>query len=224
MASGTLILQNHHTLVGTLNPLKAFGTSAFGPLRLRAVDPDGTAGDWIPLITLVRLPTLDDVHCPWEASQPCTVTGSGLYLVDSIATDADFTNPTDVPEGFIGTTLSLPRPSKTGFYLKLRDDPTAANTVTIPVSIQRPPVQRAVKTPPPPVKEEPATPPPATDAPATTPTVSGPAPAIAAPAPAKSAAPAAPADPGHQSSCTQGTCPAPAPPAAQPGSSPPAKS
>lgn len=210
VASGTLIMQNHHTLVGTLDPLKAFGTSAFGPLRLRAVDPNGTAGDWIPLITLVRLPTLDDVHCPYESSQPCTVTGSGLYLVDSIATDATFTSPTDVPEGFIGTTLSLPRPGKNGFYLKLRDDPTAANTVTIPVSIQRPLVsQRAQKAAP--AKPEPATPAPSPDA---TP---------AEPAPATSVPPAAPADPGHPPSCTQGTCPAPEQPASQPVSSPPAK-
>ncbi|MEO6911485.1 MAG: hypothetical protein ABI158_11240, partial [Edaphobacter sp.] len=123
VAAGTLILQNHHTLLGTLNPLKAFGTSAFGPLRLRAVDPDGTAGDWIPLITLVRLPTLDSVRCPSDASQPCTLAGSSLYFVDSLATDADFTNPTEVPEGFIGATLSFPRPSRSGFYLRLRDDP-----------------------------------------------------------------------------------------------------
>ncbi|MEO8735221.1 MAG: hypothetical protein ABI380_01645 [Edaphobacter sp.] len=210
VASGTLILQSHHTLVGTLNPLKAFGTSAFGPLRLRAVDPDGTAGDWIPLITLVRLPTFDNVHCPAEASQPCTVAGAGLYLVDSIATDASFTNPTDVPEGFIGTSLTLPRPSKTGFFLRLRDDPSAANTVTVPVIVQR---AAAVPKPAPATeKPEPATPPPATDAvPADAP-------------PAKSAAPSAPVDPAHQSSCTPGTCPAPAQPATQPGSSRPAKS
>jgi hypothetical protein len=200
VASGTLIMQNHHTLVGTLDPLKAFGTSAFGPLRLRAVDPNGTAGDWIPLITLVRLPTLDDVHCPYESSQPCTVTGSGLYLVDSIATDAGFTSPTDVPEGFIGTTLSLPRPSKSGFYLKLRDDPTAANTVTIPVSIQRPPVsQRAQKVAP--SKPETATPAPAatpgdtapaTDAaPSTTPTAPAPS-TQTSPAPTGGAASTAP--------------------------------
>jgi hypothetical protein len=227
VASGTLILQNHHTLVGSLNPLKAFGTSAFGPLRLRAVDPDGTAGDWIPLITLVRLPTLQDVHCPWEAAQPCTITGSGLYLVDSIATDAAFTNPTAVPEGFIGTTLSLSRPSKTGFYLRLRDDPAAANTVTIPVSIQRAPAtQRASQKAVPPVaKPEPATPPPATDVTPTPTPDSAPATKSAVPsAPAaKSTAPSAPADPAHQSSCTQGTCSPPVPPAAQPESSPPAK-
>jgi hypothetical protein len=133
VASGSLILQNHNTLLATLDPLKAFGTSAFGPLRLRPVMPDGTAGDWLPLVTLVRLPTLKDLHCPADATQPCTVSGSSLYLVDSIATDSDFTAPTTVPEGFVGNTLTLPHPAKTGFFLKLRDDPTAANSVTLPI-------------------------------------------------------------------------------------------
>jgi hypothetical protein len=133
VSSGSLILQNHNTLLATLDPLKAFGTSAFGPLRLRPVMPDGTTGDWLPLVTLVRLPTLKDLHCPSDATQPCTVSGSSLYLVDSIAADPDFTAPTTVPEGFVGTTLTLPRPAKTGFFLKLRDDPTAANSVTLPI-------------------------------------------------------------------------------------------
>jgi hypothetical protein len=133
VASGSLILQNHNTLLATLDPLKAFGTSAFGPLRLRPVMPDGTVGDWLPLVTLVRLPTLKDLHCPSDASQPCTVSGSNLYLVDSIATDPDFTTPTTVPEGFVGNTLTLPRPAKTGFFLRLRDDPAAANAVTLPI-------------------------------------------------------------------------------------------
>ncbi len=133
VASGSLILQNHNTLLATLDPLKSFGTSAFGPLRLRPVMPDGTTGDWLPLATLVRLPTLKDLYCPSDTTQPCTVSGSNLYLVDSIATDPDFTTPTTVPEGFIGNTLTLPRPPKTGFYLKLRDDPTAPNSVSLPI-------------------------------------------------------------------------------------------
>jgi hypothetical protein len=133
VSNGTLVLQNPHTLLATFDPLKTFGTSAFGPLRLRPVMPDGTTGDWLPLVTLVRLPTFTDLHCPSDTALPCTVNGSSLYLVDSIATDADFTTPTSVPEGFIGTTLSLPRPAKTGFYLRLRDDPTAANVVTLPI-------------------------------------------------------------------------------------------
>jgi hypothetical protein len=137
VASGSLVLQNPHTLLATLDPLKAFGNSAFGPLRLRPVSPDGTTGDWLPLVNLVRLPTFKDLHCPPDATQPCTVSGSSLYLVDSIATDSDFTTPTTVPEGFVGTTLSLPRPAKTGFYLRLRDDPTPANSVTLPILPQQ---------------------------------------------------------------------------------------
>jgi hypothetical protein len=205
VAAGTLILQSHHTLVGVLNPLNVFGTSAFGPLRLRAVDSDGTAGDWIPLITLVRLPTLDSVHCPADAAQPCTVSGSGLYLIDSIASDADFTNPTNVPEGFIGTTLSLPRPSKSGFYLRLRDDPSVANMVTMPVSIQRAPaVQKAAPAPP---KPDPAAP--------------TPDPTPAEGPPAKDAAPAASSDPEPEPPCATGTCPPSGQPKDQPKQSTP---
>jgi len=138
VASGNLVLQNPHTLLATLDPLKAFGASAFGPLRLRPIAPNGTTGDWLPLITLVRLPTFTALRCPADPTQPCIVTGSSLYLIDSIATDSTFTNPTTVPEGFVGTSLILPRPAKTGFYLRLRDDPTAANTVTLPILPQPP--------------------------------------------------------------------------------------
>jgi hypothetical protein len=133
VADGNLVLQNPHTLLVTLDPLKTFGTSAFGPFRLRPVSPDGTTGDWLPLVTLVRLPTFTDLRCPNDTTLPCTLTGSSLYLVDSIATDDAFTAPTTVPEGFVGTTLSLPRPAKTGFFLRLRDDPTTANIVTLPI-------------------------------------------------------------------------------------------
>jgi hypothetical protein len=132
--AGTLVLQNPHTLLGTLDPLKTFGTSAYGPLRVRAVSPEGIAGDWLPLVTLVRLPVLKDIHCPADASQPCTLTGSNLYLIDKLAIDADFTNPTEVPEGFVGTTLAIPRPGRSGFYLRLRDDPSAANSVVMPIA------------------------------------------------------------------------------------------
>ncbi len=138
VAGGSLVLQNPHTLLATLDPLKAFGTSAFGPLRLRPVSSDGTTGDWIPLATLVRLPTFTELRCPVDPSQPCTLDGADLYLVDSLSTDAAFTNPTTVPEGFVGASLTLPRPPKAGFFLRLRDDPTAANIVTMPILPQTP--------------------------------------------------------------------------------------
>ena len=132
-----LVLQNPHTLLGTLHPLKAFGTSAFGVLRLRAVAPDGTAGDWLPLATLVRLPTLTAVHCPVEAAKTCTLTGSDLYLLDSIAVDPAFATSNTVPEGFVGTSIPMPRPAGNTFYVRLRDDPTASDPVTLPPVVDR---------------------------------------------------------------------------------------
>lgn len=145
VAAGTLVLQNPHTIFGTLDPLKSFGTSAFGPLRLRAVAPDGATGDWLPLVNLVRLPTLTDMHCPTDPAATCTVAGANLFLVESVATDPAYTTPTEVPEGFVNSTLEIPRPStlpaalssahpvKAILYFRLRDEPAATNTITLPV-------------------------------------------------------------------------------------------
>lgn len=160
--SSGVILQNSHTLLGTFDPLKAFGTSAYGPVRLRAIAGDGTIGDWISLANLVRLPHLQEIHCPSDPTALCTLSGSDLYLVDSISNDVTFTNPVLVPEGFVGNTLSVPRPPKSGFYLKLRDEPDSENMVVMPVQIQRPPAQTTPAS-------QPAAPPPAAPAP-TTPT------------------------------------------------------
>ena len=145
VAAGTLVLQDRHTLLGTLDPLKTFGTSAFGPLRLRAVNPEGISGSWISLATLVRLPTFTNLKCTPEVTAACTLSGTDLYLVDSIAADAAFTTPTPVPEGFVGSSLPLSRPASlplslsatrpvsATIYLRLRDDAAATNSMTIPV-------------------------------------------------------------------------------------------
>ncbi len=149
ISAGTLVLQDPHTLLGTLDPLKTFGTSAFGPLRLRAVAPDGTSGDWVPLAVLVRLPTLTDIHCTADQAAACTLTGSSLYLLDAVGSDPQLADPTSVPAGFVGTTISVPRPANaakdltvghpanTTLYVRLRDDPAAANPVVLPVLPQQ---------------------------------------------------------------------------------------
>jgi hypothetical protein len=160
VSSGSLVLQNSHTVLGTFDPLKSFGTSAFGPVHLRALGPDGTPGDWIPLATLVRLPSLESLHCPSDPANPCVLAGTNLYLVDALSTTPDFAAAVDVPEGFVGNTLSLPRPPKTGFYLKLRDEPGSANLVSLPPQIERGPrpAPPPVQTPPPPTDQAPPTP------------------------------------------------------------------
>ena len=192
---GTLVLQNPHTILATLDPLHAFGTSAFGPLRIRDIAPDGTTSDWLPLVTLVRLPDLKDIQCTAEASAPCTLDGDKLYLVDSVATDPTFTTPTSVPEGFIGTSLQLSRPAKSGFYLRLRDDPAAANTVTLPITVQHP-AQTAERAATPIKKSVVAEPSQASHKPAEDPLAK------------TTEAPVVSSQAAHQPTCPQATCPA----------------
>jgi hypothetical protein len=152
--SGGLLLQDPHTVVATLDPLRSFGPSAFGELHLRAIYPDAStnlssrsdierakpaevespSSDWLPLGTLVRLPTLSLLTCPTDATQPCTVTGSNLFLIDSISTDPAFGDPTPVPDGYTGGTLSVPHPvSASTLFFKLRDDPTAIDSASLPI-------------------------------------------------------------------------------------------
>ena len=130
---GSLTLQDSKTVLATLNPLKSFGPSAFGPLRFRAVDEDSVAGDWQPLGNLVRIPTLKQVRCPINADKPCTLEGSNLFLLDSVSSSADFKTSTLVPVGFANSTIDVPRPNGTLLYIKLRDDPTAVNVAALPV-------------------------------------------------------------------------------------------
>jgi hypothetical protein len=132
-ADGNLTLQDPKTVLAVLDPLKSFGPSAFGPLRFRPVDANGAAGDWQPLANLVRIPTLKEIRCPDSPDKQCTLSGTNLYLIDSVASDAAFTHAVPVPVGFADSTLAVPRPNGTLLYLKLRDDPAAVNAATLPV-------------------------------------------------------------------------------------------
>jgi hypothetical protein len=133
VSDGTLQLQDSQTVLATLDPLKSFGASAFGALRFRPVDSDGAVGDWQPLVTLVRIPALKDVRCPDAADKQCMLSGTNLFLIDSVASDEQFTHNVAVPSGFVDSTLRVPRPNGTLLYVKLRDDPSVVNRVVLPV-------------------------------------------------------------------------------------------
>jgi hypothetical protein len=129
---GGIVLQDSKTALVTLDPGKAFGGSAFGPLRFRPVSAEGVAGDWQPLATLVRVPDLKELKC--AAGAPlCTLVGTNLFLLDQVGADSQLADAVKVPEGFGATTLSVPRPNGT-LYLKLRDDPAVVNTAVLPVT------------------------------------------------------------------------------------------
>ncbi|MEG9431004.1 hypothetical protein JAO32_01720 [Terriglobus sp. ADX1] len=135
LADGSVVLQDSRTALAFLTPAKTFGPSAFGPIQARAVASDGTAGDWIPLGTLVRTPVITGVTCTRGAAKEdesgCQITGRDLYLLGSVSADSSFQNETEVPLGFAGESMSVPRPADNRtLYLKLRDDPEVISTVT----------------------------------------------------------------------------------------------
>ena len=132
LEDGGLIAQDAQTVMATLDPLKSFGPSAFGPLRFRAVD--GVAkGDWQPLATLVRFPALKEVRCPESPDKQCVLRGTNLFLISSVASDPEFKHSVPVPEGFVASTLSVPRPENSLLYVKLRDNPTSVNPAAVSV-------------------------------------------------------------------------------------------
>ncbi|GGH05540.1 hypothetical protein GCM10011586_22130 [Silvibacterium dinghuense] len=131
MGEGTLTLQDASTALATLDPAKAFGGSAFGPLRFRIVDANGDKGDWQPLATLVRLPQFKTLNCPSDTTQPCKLSGSNLFLVGSVAGSQQFDHPVQVPDGFPGNVLPVPHPAGGQLFVKLRDDPSVVNQVTL---------------------------------------------------------------------------------------------
>jgi len=133
LSDGSLVQQDTGSVLGLLDPLKAFGPAAFGPLRFRPVEANGAKGDWQPLATLVRVPALKEVHCPDTTEKQCTLSGTNLFLLDSVASDSQFKNAVTVPAGYVSDTLFVPRPYGTRLYIKLRDDPATVGTVSLPV-------------------------------------------------------------------------------------------
>jgi len=132
VSDGDLVLQDAHNVLATLDPLKSFGPSAFGPLRFRPVDANGAKGDWQSLVTVVRTPSLKEIHCPAKSDEQCTLIGTKLFLIDSVAADPEFKHAVSIPIGFAETSVSVPRIAGTPVYFKLRDDPSVANTVILP--------------------------------------------------------------------------------------------
>jgi hypothetical protein len=143
VGTGEVMLQSRKVAVVTLDPAKALGASAFGPLRFRRIVA-GVAGEWTPLATLVRLPKLTGVDCPAEPDGACLLSGRDLFLVDSVSVDADFTRATRVPDGFTAPVLRIAHPLQGRLYVKLRDDPAIVSVAVLDVKTTPPASAEAV--------------------------------------------------------------------------------
>jgi len=126
LGNGGITLENAKVAVALLNPAGAFGPSAFGRLQFRVI-ADGGTGDWQPLVTLVRLPTLRELKCPSTPELACKLSGANLFLIDSISGDSRFDHPVQIPDGFPGYSVPVPHPTDGQLYVTLRDDPSVVN-------------------------------------------------------------------------------------------------
>jgi hypothetical protein len=114
-------------------------------LRFRII-AGGVAGDWQPLVTLVRLPELKALECPATPELACRLSGSNLFLVDAIAGDAQFKHAMSVPDGFPGPSLPVPHPIGNELFVRLRDDPAIINAVAVPPETLVPSPEEAART------------------------------------------------------------------------------
>ncbi|MDR6788853.1 hypothetical protein J2Y58_002218 [Sphingomonas sp. BE138] len=126
VASGKLQSLGGDVAVGSIAPRQALGAAAVGPLRMRLVQGD-TLGEWQPLARVVRLPALTKVAC---GDKDCTITGDALYLIAAVSGSADGSGGVAVPAGYVGTTVTVPRPAGDRLYLKLVDAPE--DVVSVP--------------------------------------------------------------------------------------------
>jgi hypothetical protein len=55
------------------------------------------------------------------------LSGSNLFLLDSIANNRRFTGAVRIAEGFPGNSLDVPSPADGRLFIRLRDNPTAVN-------------------------------------------------------------------------------------------------
>ena len=118
-------LQDATIAIASLAPAEGLGGSAYGPLRYRVVQGE-SIGPWAPLGTLVRLPRIAGVTCA-DGQERCSLNGSDLFLLEAVAADAGFAQPVNVPQGFTGTSLAVPKAMP--LHLRLRDDRAAVASV-----------------------------------------------------------------------------------------------
>jgi hypothetical protein len=97
------------------------------------------------------------------------LSGTNLFLAASFSSTPTFDNPTEVPPQFTGTQFIVPHPVAGVLYLKLRDDPSGVQMLTLPVTplqelpalrplpqVPAPPPAAATIAPAPPSKSNPA--------------------------------------------------------------------
>lgn len=119
--SGALQRVGDDVVVATASASDLFDRGVSGPLRYRLLAGD-RPGAWQALAHVVRLPRITTLTCTSESGE-CALSGQSLFLIASISDTPDFANPVDVPIGYVGGSIAIPRPVGKALFLKLHDAP-----------------------------------------------------------------------------------------------------
>jgi hypothetical protein len=141
VSDGSLVLQDSSTMLGSFDPLKSFGPSAFGKLQLRAIDASGAPGDWIPLGTLVRVPVIASVKCG-RATRAAAAAAAATATRAADAGDAPATTAGSAPPPPVNDTTPPPANDPnaqctlngTSLFLidSISSDPQFTHSVSVP--------------------------------------------------------------------------------------------
>jgi hypothetical protein len=74
---------------------------------------------------------LKELKCPATPELACKLSGSNLFLIDSVSDDLEFSHAVKVPDGFLGSALPVPHPKGGALFVKLRDNPSVINTTSV---------------------------------------------------------------------------------------------
>ncbi len=128
-ASGALQRVGNDVIVARIAPRQSLGASATGLLRFRLRHGDAV-GDWQRLAHVVRLPLLTALDCPAEGTD-CRLLGNDLFLIAAVGDTPDAARSIAVPPGFVGPSITLPRPGGDAVFIRLHDAPDVALRVTV---------------------------------------------------------------------------------------------
>jgi hypothetical protein len=141
VSDGSLVLQDSSTMLGSFDPLKSFGPSAFGKLQLRAIDASSAPGDWIPLGTLVRVPMIASVKCA-RATRAAAAAAAVAATRAADANDAPATTAGSAPPPPVNDTTTPPANDPnaqctlngTSLFLidSISSDPQFTHSVSVP--------------------------------------------------------------------------------------------
>ncbi|SDF22102.1 hypothetical protein [Terriglobus roseus] len=133
----SLVLEDAHTIVGSIDLDRKLGESAFGALHIRMVRANGEKGAWVEFGTLVRRPHLSSVHCD---AKNCVLHGREIFLMQEISTTQDLQGAVQIPRTAVTDDFSftVEKARAKTLYCSLRDNPSikAAIPITAAVTVK----------------------------------------------------------------------------------------